>query len=159
MLNKFSEEELYKHIHSVEKFSLYSVEAMALPLEDVGACEGKGQPKGLGKGKGKGKAVEKGKGKKGPLAILDGTVDEEEPEQTEEEVLKQTLKKGKESQRCCCLCTCLGKGQRFTVQAMQGKATAEGLIAYMSKLGAQFKNVSQAKKPWKSAAVKELLEE
>ena len=50
-------------------------------------------------------------------------------------------------------------GKAKSSLSRQGKATAEGLIANMSKLGAQFKNVLQAKKPWKSDAVKELLEE
>ena len=128
----------------LEKFKhLYSVEAMALPLDDVGAWEGKGQPaKGLGKGKGKGKALGKGKGKKWPLAILDGSVHEEEqeekPEQTEEEALKEALKKARKARDAVAsvqsdLDDALGKAKASL--SRQGKATAEGLIANMSKLG------------------------
>ena len=150
----------------LEKFKqLYSVEAMALSLDDVGAWEGKGL--GKGKGKGKGKALGKGKGKKGQLAILDGAVEEEseeeeEPQQSEEEALKEALKKARRARDAVAsaqsdLDDALGKAKSSL--SRQGKATAEGLIANMSKLGAQFKNVLQAKKPWKSDAVKELLEE
>ena len=88
--------------------------------------------------------------------------EEEEPQQSEEEALKEALKKARRARDAVAsaqsdLDDALGKAKSSL--SRQGKATAEGLIANMSKLGAQFKNVLQAKKPWKSNAVKELLEE
>ena len=49
----------------METFKRLCSVGMALPLDDVGAWQDKGQPKALGKGKGARKALGKGKGKKG----------------------------------------------------------------------------------------------
>ena len=148
---------------------LYDHESIGIGLEDI-AGKGFGKGKSFGKGKGKG-TKGKGKGKgfgKGQLAIMDKEEEEEESEEekhkpTEEEELKDGLKKARKARdqvasAQCDLEEALGKASPKL--SGKGKAAAHGWSASLSKVLQNLKTALAGKeKGLKAAKLKELLAE
>lgn len=138
---------------------LHQQEALGLGAEDI-AGKGFGKGQSFGKGSGKGKKG-KGKGKKGLLALEDGNPnDEEEP--TEEDEIKQALKKARRARDN------LAKAQSDLEEALgkassklssKGKVAAQGWNASLSKVLVQMKALLGGKKQLSIAEMKKLLEE
>ena len=138
---------------------LYNQEAMGLSLEDIAGSKGKGFGKGKDKGKGKGF----GKGKL--LAIKDKEDEEEEEEEEgaqEEKALQEALKKARKARDG--LASAASDLEEALEKASpklsrQGKASAQGFAAQITKTLQEVKQILGGKKHYTSARVKAVLEE